>query len=126
MTIQVVTLSIPELQSFVTDAYKEGYLKAQREWLAEKEAKIEEPKFGEIIKGCKELHTYLTYKGYWHNTVSTLSKVAPQLLEEGEKQGHCLVFRRTCIDYRFDNGFRFLSPKKKERFNKINLMDNTK
>ncbi|MGP8214115.1 MAG: hypothetical protein ACLQQ4_00990 [Bacteroidia bacterium] len=61
----------------------------------------------------------MTYKGYFGGSVSTLSKVAPQLLDEGEKQGHGLIFRRLCIDHAFDNGFRFLSPKKKERFNKI-------
>ncbi|MGP8216091.1 MAG: hypothetical protein ACLQQ4_11040 [Bacteroidia bacterium] len=112
MTIQVVTMSIPEMQVVVTDAYKEGYLKAQREWEAEKSAKKEEPKFGEIIRGCKELLRYLTYKEYWIGSVSTLSKVAPQLVDKDERRGHGLVFRRACIDHAFENGFRFQSPKK--------------
>src|SRR5579862_474870 len=103
MTIQVVTLSTQELQSFVADAYMEGYLKAQREWVAEKAAHKEEPKFGEIIRGVKELRQYLIYKGYWSGSVSTLSKVAPQLLAEGDRQGHGLIFRRTCIDHSFEN-----------------------
>lgn len=115
MTIQVVTLSIPELQNVIVDAYKEGYIKAQKEWEAEKTAKKEEPKFNEIIRGVKELRQYLIYKDYWAGSVSTLSKVAPQLLSEGDKQGHGLVFRRSCIDHDFQNGFRFKLPDKKKK-----------
>jgi hypothetical protein len=112
MTIQVVTLSVQELQGIVTDAYKEGYVKAQREWNAEKLAKENEPKFGEILRGVKELRQYLIYKGYWNGSLSTLSKVACQLLTDEEKQGFRLIFRRGCIDHHFANEFRF-SPLKK-------------
>jgi hypothetical protein len=115
MTIQVVTLSTQELQGIVTDAYKEGYIKAQREWVAEKAAQKDEPKFGEIIRGVKELRQYLIYKGFWSGSVSTLSKVAPQLLTEGDKQGHGLIFRRTCIDHDFEKGFRFKPISKKKK-----------
>lgn len=115
MTIQVVTIGTQELQSIITDAYKEGYIKAQQEWAAEKAAQEAEPKFGEIIRGCKELGQYLSYKEYWHGSLSTLSKVAPQLVAEGDKQGHGLIFRRTCIDHDFANGFRFVLPPKKPK-----------
>jgi hypothetical protein len=114
MTIQVVTLSIQEMSSYVTEAYKEGYLKAQREWVAEKAAQKIEPIFKEIIRGCKELRQYLIYKGYWSGSVSTLSKCAPQLLSEGDKQSHGLIFRRGCIDHAFETGFRFLVPQKRK------------
>lgn len=89
MTIQVVTLSAQELQSIVTDAYKEGYVKAQREWATEKTAIKAEPKFGEILVGVKELRSYLEFKGYFKGSVSFFEKVAPQLLETNaaEKQG---------------------------------------
>ena len=113
MAIQVVTLTAPELQGIISDAYREGYLKAQREWELESKSKQEEPKFGELIKGCKELHHYLQYKGYWKGSLSTLSKVAPQLLEKDDRQGHGLLFRRTCVDHAFKNGFRFKSPDRK-------------
>ena len=115
MTIQVVTLSVEELQEYITDAYKEGYVKAQREWDAEKEAKIKEPTFNELLRGVKELRQYLIYKGYWVGSISTLSKVAPQLLAEGDKQGHSLIFRRGCIDHDFQNGFRFKPLIKKQK-----------
>jgi hypothetical protein len=111
MVVQVITLGIPEFQGVVTEAYKEGYLKAQREFEAEKEIKINQPKFGEIIRGCKELHHYLTYKEFWRGSLSTLSKIAPQLLDKDEKIGHGLIFRRGCIDHAFENGFRFTSSK---------------
>jgi hypothetical protein len=107
MAIQVITLETPQLQSIVADAYKEGYIKAQREWVAEKEAHKKEPKFGEIIRGVKELRQYLLYKEYWSGSISSLSKYAPQLLMDEEKQGHGLVFRRTYIDHTFASGFRF-------------------
>lgn len=113
MPIQVITLGTQELQGIITDAYKEGYIKAQREWVAEKASQKEEPKFGEIIRGVKELRQYLIYKEYWNGSVSTLSKVAPQLVEEDDKQSHGLIFRRTCIDHSFGNGFRFQQPPKK-------------
>ena len=113
MAIQIVTVGTQELQDIITDAYKEGYIKAQREWVAEKEAHKEEPKFGEIIRGVKELRQYLIYKEYWSGSVSTLSKVAPQLIAEGDKQGHGLIFRRTYVDYSFKSGFRFQQPIKK-------------
>lgn len=109
MTIQVITIGSQELEGIISDAYKDGYIKAQREWVAEKAVQKEEPKFGEIIRGCKELRQYLVYKEYWNGSLSTLSKVAPQLIAEGDKQGHGLLFRRTCIDYSFGNGFRFQS-----------------
>jgi len=113
MTIQVITIGTQELQSIISDAYKEGYVKAQREWVAEKAAQKEEPKFGEIIRGCKELRQYLIYKEYWNGSISTLSKVAPQLVADGDKEGHGLIFRRTCIDHSFATGFRFqMLPKK--------------
>ena len=115
MTIQVVTLSVQELQGFVADAYKEGYIKAQREWEAEKAAEKATPKFNEILRGVKELRQYLIYKEYWSGSVSTLSKVAPQLLTEGDKQGHGLIFRRGCIDHDFQNGFRFKPLPKKQK-----------
>jgi len=115
MTIQVVTLSVQELQGYVIDAYKEGYVKAQREWEAEKEAKTKEPKFNEVLRGVKELRQYLIYKGYWGGSISTLSKVAPQLLTEGDKLGHGLIFRCGCIDHDFANGFRFKPLIKKQK-----------
>ena len=121
MTIQVVTLSTQELQGIVTDAYKEGYIKAQKEWEAEKSAKKEEPKFGEIIRGVKELQQYLQYREYWRGSISTLSKVAPQLLMEGDKQGHGLIFRRTCIDHSFANRFRFTPSNKKHKTDKVQV-----
>lgn len=114
MAIQVITLETQELQGIISDAYKEGYVKAQREWNAEKAAQKEEPKFGEIIRGCKELRQYLIYKEYWSGSISTLSKVAPQLIAEGDKQGHGLIFRRTYIDYSFANGFQFKPLSKKQ------------
>jgi len=113
MSIQVITIDTHDFQSIITEAYKEGYIKAQREWVAEKAAKKTEPIFKEIIRGCKELRQYLIYKGYWSGSISTLSKVAPQLLTEGDKQGFGLVFRRGCIDHDFENGFRFLPLPKK-------------
>jgi hypothetical protein len=116
--LQVITISSPELQDIISQAYKEGYLKAQQEY-KDKAAKENEPKFGEIIRGVKELCRYLYYKDYWKGTVSTLSKVAPQLLEEGEKQGHGLVFRRTCIDHAFERGFRFQPCNKKDKMRKM-------
>lgn len=112
MAIQVVTIDTQDFQSIITDAYKEGYIKAQRDWAAEKAAQKEEQKFGEIIRGCKELRQYLMHKTYWVGSVSTLSKVAPQLLTDGDKLGHGLIFRRTCIDHAFANGFRFQTVKK--------------
>jgi len=114
MPIQVITLETQELQGIISDAYKEGYIKAQKEWVAEKAKQKEEPKFGEILRGVKELRQYLIYKEYWKGSVSTLSKVAPQLLEEGDKQGHGLIFRKGCIDHAFNNGFRFQSLNKKK------------
>lgn len=115
MTVQVITIGTEELKDIITDAYKEGYIKAQKEWDAEKAAKKEEPKFGEIIRGCKELRQYLLYKEYWVGSVSTLSKVAAQLLTEDDKYGHGLIFRRTCIDHAFANGFRFITPPKNRK-----------
>lgn len=112
MTIQVITIGAEELQGIVTNAYKEGYLKAQREWFAEKAAQKQEPKFGEIIRGVKELRQYLLYKEYWNGSASTLSKVAPQLVADGDKVGHGLIFRRTYIDHEFENGFHFKPLKK--------------
>ncbi|HTA27861.1 MAG TPA: hypothetical protein VK809_08730 [Bacteroidia bacterium] len=114
MTIQVVTIGTQDFQSIVTDAYKEGYLKAQREWVAEKAAQKDEPKFGEILRGCKELLQYLTYKGYWRGSINTLNKYATQLVSEDDKKGFGLIFRRGCIDHDFENGFRFTVPLKKK------------
>jgi hypothetical protein len=114
MSIQVVTLGTQELQGIISDAYKEGYVKAQREWMVEKEAQKEVPKFGEIIRGCKELRQYLIYKEYWNGSISTLSKLAPQLVEEDDKKGHGLIFRRACIDHSFQTGFRFQQIPKKQ------------
>jgi hypothetical protein len=114
MSLQIVTIDSQDFQNIITDAYREGYLKAQREWAIEKAAQKEEPKFGEIIRGCKELWKYLTYKGYWSGSLNTLSKTAPQLLSEGDKQGFCLIFRRGCIDHAFETGFRFLTPQKSQ------------
>jgi hypothetical protein len=119
MTIQVVALSVEEMQGFVADAYKEGYIKAQREWEKEKSAKKDEPKFSETIRGCKELRQYFIYKDYWSGSISTLSKVAPQLLLEDDKQGHGLIFRRTCIDHYFSQGFRFRQPPKNKKPGKM-------
>lgn len=113
MSIQVVTIGTLDFQSIITEAYKEGYIKAQRDWLVEKAAQKEEPKFRELIRGCKELRQYLAYKEYWNGSLSTLSKVAPQLLAEGDRQGHGLIFRRTYIDHEFETGFHFSMPNKK-------------
>lgn len=113
MTIQVVTVSTEELKDVICDAYKEGYLKAQREWVIEKASQKQEPRFGEIIRGVKELRQYLIYKDYWNGSISTLSKVAPQLTAEGDRQGHGLIFRRTYIDHSFEKGFCFQKPKRK-------------
>ena len=112
MSLQVITIGTQDFQNIVMDAYKEGYLKAQREWDVEKASKKEEPKFGEIIRGCKELRQYLIYKAYWSGSVSTLSKVAPQLVAEDDKYGHGLIFRRGCIDHAFATGFHFFNPAK--------------
>ncbi len=114
MSIQVITIGTQELQGIISDAYKEGYIKAQREWVAENAARKEEPKFGEILRGVKELRQYLLYKEHWKGSISTLSKVAPQLLEEGDKQGHGLIFRKGCIDHAFINGFHFKPLSKKQ------------
>jgi hypothetical protein len=113
MTIQVITIGTQELQGIISDAYRDGYIKAQRDWVAEQAAKTQEPKFGEIIRGCKELRQYLIYKEYWNGSLSSLSKVAPQLVEQDDKKSHGLIFRRTCIDYSFQTGFRFQQPLKK-------------
>jgi hypothetical protein len=113
MLVQVVTLGIQELQVIIADSYKEGYLKASREWDAEKAAKKEEPKFNELLRGVKELRHYLIYKNYWSGSISTLSKIAPQLVDEEDKEGYRLIFRCGCIDHAFKNGFRFKSPDKK-------------
>jgi len=117
MAIQIITLGIEDIQGVLADAYKEGYIKAQREWEIEKAAKKEEVKFSEIIRGVKELRQYLIHKSYWVGSVSTLSKVAPQLLLDGDRQGHSLIFRRTCIDHSFQQGFRFIQPPKKKQQN---------
>jgi len=114
MTIQVITIGTQELQGIIADAYKEGYVKAQREWVVEKAAQKKEPKFGEILRGCKELRQYLVFKEYWNGSVNTLSKVAPQLVAEGDKVGHGLIFRRTYVDHAFVTGFRFQMPLKKQ------------
>jgi len=113
MALQVITIDTQDFQSIITDAYREGFLKAQRDWAAEKATQKEEPKFGEIIRGCKELRQYLIYKAYWSGSVSTLSKVAPQLVAEGDKYGHGLIFRRGCIDHAFATGFHFFNPIRK-------------
>lgn len=113
MSIQVVTVGTQDFQSIIIEAYKEGYLKAQHDWLAEQAARKEEPHFREIIRGCKELRQYLLYKEYWGGSLSTLSKVAPQLLAEGDRQGHGLIFRRAYIDHAFETGFHFIIPEKK-------------
>jgi len=107
MTIQVVTLSVQDLQGIVADAYKEGYVKAQREWEAEKTTKKEEPKFNEILRGVKELNRYLAYKGYWVGSVNTLNKKTTQLRALGENQGRGLIFRKGEIDHAFETGFSF-------------------
>jgi hypothetical protein len=117
VAIQIITLGIEDMQSIVADAYKEGYIKAQREWEIEKAAKKDEVKFSEIIRGVKELRQYLIHKSYWVGSVSTLSKVAPQLLLDGDRQGHSLIFRRTSIDYVFSIGFHFVQPPKKKNNN---------
>jgi hypothetical protein len=44
-----------------------------------------------------------------------LSKIAPQLLAEGDRQGHGLIFRRTYIDHAFETGFHFVIPKKNSK-----------
>jgi len=113
MTIQVVTLSVQDLQGIVADAYKEGYVKAQREWEVEKAAKKEEPKFNEVLRGVKELNQYLAYKGYWVGSVNTLNKKTVQLRALGENQGRGLVFRRGEIDHAFGTGFIFETIVKK-------------
>ena len=120
--LQVLTISSPELQDIISEAYKEGYLRAQQEF-KEKAIKENEPKFGEILRGVKELCRYLHYKDYWKGTVSTLSKVAPQLLEDEEKLGHGLVFRRTCIDHAFEMGFRFQPWNKKDKVRRISAWE---
>ena len=107
MAIQVVTVGLEELKELINvereSAYASGYLKAKKEL----EIVKAEPKFNEVLRGVKELKHYLEYKGYWSGSVNTLNKVAPQLLDEGDKQGHRLIFRRTCIDHAYANGFRF-------------------
>ena len=114
MTLQVVTLSVQELLDIINSeregAYSSGYIKAKKEL----EAVKNEPKFNEVLKGVKELRRYLEYKGYWIGSVSTLNKVANQLLEEGDRNSYTLLFRCGCIDHAFKNGFRFAPWKKKE------------
>jgi hypothetical protein len=114
MAIQVITISVDELVGIINaereNAYSSGYIKAKKEL----EAVKAEPKFTELLKGVKELRQYLEYKGYWKGSVNTLNKIAPQLLEDGDKKGHTLFFRCTCIDHAFKNGFHFLPWKKKE------------
>ena len=115
MDIQVVTMPVQELLGIIKsereNAYAAGYVKAKAEI---EQVKIE-PKFKELLRGVKELREYLIYKGYWSGSISTLSKIAPQLLDEREKQGQRLIFRCGCIDHAFANGFRFKSPSKKPK-----------
>lgn len=114
MAIQVVTISVEELLGIINcereNAYLNGYIKAKKEL----ETIKAEPKFSELLRGVKELRQYLIYKGYWVGSVSTLSKTAPQLLTQGDRQGHGLIFRRTYIDHLFETGFRFALPVKKK------------
>lgn len=118
--MQVVTMSVEELMGLINKereaAYSNGYLKARKEL----ETVTNEPKFNELLKGAKELKSYLEYKGYWKGSINTLNKVASQLLEEGDKQGHILLFRCGCIDHAFQNGFRF-SQVKNKKINKIEV-----
>lgn len=115
MVAYVVTISVQELMDRINkeraDAYTSGYVQGRKE--AAKEAASREPEFTELIKGVKELKRYLEYKGYWKGSVNTLNKVAFQLLAEGDRHGHGLLFRRTYIDHTFANGFRFTPPPKK-------------
>ncbi|HTA81308.1 MAG TPA: hypothetical protein VK783_00110 [Bacteroidia bacterium] len=113
MAIQVVTIGVQELLEIINNeragAYSSGYIKARKEL----EAVKAEPKFSELLKGVKELKNYLEYKGYWRGSINTLNKVAPQLLEEGDRNRHSLMFRCGCIDHAFKNGFRFQAWRKK-------------
>jgi len=111
--MEVVTIGLEKLMSIINtereDAFANGYIKAKKEL----ELVKTEPKFNEVLRGVKELKRYLEHKGYWFRSVNTLNKVAIQLLPDGEKQGHGLEFRCTCIDHAFANGFRFKKPVKK-------------
>lgn len=113
MAIQVITIGVQELVDIINSerehAYSKGYIQAKKEL----EAIKTEPKFNELIKGVKELRRYLEYKGYWVGSVSTLNKVANQLLEKDDRKGHTLLFRCGCIDHAFKNGFRFKAWVKK-------------
>lgn len=92
MGIQIVTIEVSELLKLVNteriDAYSSGYIKARKELDSIKA----EPTFSELLKGVKELKSYLEHKGYWKGSINTLNKVAPQLLDGGEKKGHGLYF----------------------------------
>ncbi len=116
MAIQLVTISVQELLGIIDDerqnAYATGYVKAKKE--LELEAAKAHALFNELLKGVKELKRYLEYKAYWKGSINTLYKVAYQLVENDDHQGHGLMFRCTCIDYAFNNGFHFIPPKKKE------------
>ena len=118
MALEIITISVQELVDIINvereNAYSSGYIKAKKEL----ETIKAEPKFNELLRGVKELKRYLEYKGYWSGSLSTLSKVAPQLLEEGDKQGHGLVFRCGCINHAFKNGFRFIPLTKKQKNSK--------
>jgi hypothetical protein len=122
MAIQVVTISVEELLGIINvereSAYSNGYIKAKKEM----ETVKAEPKFTELLRGVKELRQYLMYKDYWAGSISTLSKTAPQLLAEGDRQGHGLIFRRTYIDHAFETGFRFTLPVKKKRVRASSLV----
>jgi hypothetical protein len=124
LTIQVATLSKEELYELVKDAKAEGviegYLMACEEW-NKKQTTKDEPKFGELLTGAKELHAYLKHKNYTTRSLSYIEKVAPQLLKTkaGEKQGKTLLFHTYLLDYEFDNGFKFISTSQKETSKKI-------
>jgi hypothetical protein len=113
MAIQILTIGVQELLEIINsereNAFCSGYVKAKKELDAIKT----EPKFGELLKGVKELKSYLEYKAYWKGSINTLNKIAPQLLEGDDKKGHTLLFRCGCIDHAFRNGFHFEPWKKK-------------
>lgn len=115
MSQEIVVLSKQEFSEIIRaeriEAYAAGYIKAKQE----QEAVKAEPKFNEILRGVKELRMYLEYKGYWRGSINTLNKVAPQLLADGDRKGHGLIFRCTYIDHAFQNEFRFAQPEKKPK-----------
>lgn len=116
--IYIDNINLNELQALIAAsqqaAYKQGYLDAVKLLEAKKNA----DKFGEILAGVKELHSYLLYKHYITPcSLSFIEKVAPQLLKTtaAEKQGKRLLFHTYLIDRLFEGGYKFVSLKKQPK-----------